>query len=331
MLPTAVRRRIVDAIYSEPELYGCQVGYYGDAMCSVLSDGYTPSVNYMRIVVVVEQTGGLSGVTIDDTQVLAPDPTVVDDVPEFISNESRVESELVGAGLSCGFAVISGIGVLAGAAAEVPSAGTSTALVVVSWIGFATSAVQCVNGVVRSAEALRNPQGHTLQQWDENTIYSTSMLIVDVVGVASAVASLPVATRNLLAVLERRGSMVTAEALSAMSRAERQAAIRAALQQATRTPEGQREVLQALRAAGLTERQAAQTLAHGAGTGRRALQTARAISQVTSRRLNMQLMAALSGGLTPLVSATPSRLTGSASGSVNALIVHVINLAQTSS
>ena len=96
-------------------------------------------------------------------------------------------------------------------------------------------------------------------------------------------------------------------------------------------PEGQREVLQALRAAGLTERQAAQTLARGAGTGRRALQTARAISQVTSRRLNMQLMAALSGGLAPLVSATPSRLTGSASGSVNALIVHVINLAQTSS
>jgi hypothetical protein len=45
----------------------------------------------------------------------------------------------------------------------------------------------------------------------------------------------------------------------------------------------------------------------------------------------MHLLSALSGGLTPLVSATPSRITGSASGSVNSVIVHIINLASHSS
>lgn len=328
MLPEATRLRIIEAIYGEPELNGAQIGYYGDEACSVLSPGYTPSSNYNRVMVIVEETDGAPSGAISPPDLLSPDPTTVAEVPAFISNQSRVQSELVGAGLSCGFAVVAGIGMVAGAAAEIPSAGTSTALVIVSYIGFASSIAQCINGVARASEALANPTGNSLQQWDESKLYSVSMLIVDAVGVVTAIAALPSATRNLIAVIQRRGGLASAEALARMTRVERQAAIRAAVQQAARTPEGQQELLQALRAAGLSERQAAQAMQHGAATGRRVQIVARAISEVTAARLNAHLLAAVGGGLSPLVSATPSRLTGSASGSVNALIVHVLNMAE---
>ena len=127
-------------------------------------------------------------------------------------------------------------------------------------------------------EALRNPDENTLQQWDDNTIYSTAVLIVDVVGVASAVASLPAATKNLLGVLERRGGLAAVR-LSGMDKVERQAAMKIAIQQATRTPEGKAELMEALRKANLSEKQAAQTIAHGAKSARRAGVALRAITK----------------------------------------------------
>ncbi|MBV8968038.1 MAG: hypothetical protein JO331_03125, partial [Verrucomicrobia bacterium] len=283
------------------------------------------SINFERIVAIVEEIVGESGVEVD-AGLLDTSQTTVPDIPEFTSNGSRATSELVGAGLSCGFAIVAGIGVLGGAAAEVPTAGTSTVLVVAAWVGFASSGLQCLNGIARSVEALRNPDQNSLQQWDNNTIYSTATLIVDIIGVASAAASLPAATRNLLAVLERRGGLAALK-LSALNKVERQAAMKEAIEKATRTPEGQKELVDALRKAGLSEKQAAQTIAHSAKSARRAGVALRAITEITASRLHMHLLSALSGGLTPLVSATPSRVTGSASGSVNSLIVHIINLA----
>ena len=286
-----------------------------------------PSRNWRRVAVIVEETEGDSGVVVD-VALLDTSPSIVPDVPDFVSNKSRATSEFVGAGLSCGFAVVSGIGVFAGAAAEVPTAGASTVLVVVAWTGFATSAVQCVNGIVRSVVAVEDPDSNSLQQWDDNWYYSNLCLLVDAIGIAAAVVSIPAAAKNFYAVLQRRGAMVTEQALAGMNRAERQATMRLALQQAVRTPEGRAEVMKALRAAGLSEKQAAQTIAFGAATTRRAGVTLRAISEVTATRLSRHLLSAVSGGLTPLVSATPSRVTGSASGSVNAVIVHVVNLVQ---
>jgi glycerate-2-kinase len=53
-----------------------------------------------------------------------------------------------------------------------------------------------------------------------------------------------------------------------------------------------------------------------------------AVSKVTAARSQANLIFVISGGLSPIVSATPERLTltGAASGSVNALLVHVTNL-----
>ena len=63
---------------------------------------------------------------------------------------------------------------LGGAAAEAPSGGTSTFLVVVAWAGFATSSIQCMNGIVRTVEAASNPDSDSLARWDQNRIYPPS-------------------------------------------------------------------------------------------------------------------------------------------------------------
>src|SRR5579863_5019321 len=229
MLTSQQRQKIVEAVYSVPELYGVQIGYYGDSMCSSLAEGMTPSLNYGLRAVIIEEA---PAETISTTPQELPTPS-----PTFISNRSHAGTELLGAGLSCTFAVISGVGVLGSAAAEVPSAGTSTFVLVVAWAGFVTSSVQCLNGIARVTAIAANPDGNTLQQWDSNKIYTSSILIVDLIGVASGLASLPQATRNLLAVLERRGGLATTQVLSQMNRAERAAAIQEAVRQASRSPE----------------------------------------------------------------------------------------------
>ena len=102
-----------------------------------------------------------------------------------------------GAGLNCTLAVISAVGVLGSAAAEVPSAGTSTFVMVIAWTGVVASGVQCVNAITRSYQALMNPESESLSRWDDSSIYSSSMLVVDALGVASALTSLPRSVTNL--------------------------------------------------------------------------------------------------------------------------------------
>jgi hypothetical protein len=306
---------LVAAVYDQPELTGCIVGFQGGNQSRALHPGIVPALNYGRVMVIVEET------TSDDkTPPVPPVPkqaTVAPTPPAVLLNRSRIKPELVGAGLSCGLAVVSMVGVFGSAAAEVPTGGASTVLLVLAWTGMVTSAIQCVNGVVRSAEALSNPDSNSLQVWDENEIYSKSMLVVDAVGVVSAVASLPFAVRNLLAVLERRGGLVTAEKLFQMTREEREAAVKAAVKQASRTPEGAEAVQSALRDAGLSEKQAAQTAKFGAHTARRAKVVARVISEETARRLHSSARDIIGGVGGAVVSGMNANVVGSASGSVN--------------
>lgn len=107
-----------------------------------------------------------------------------------------------------------------------------------------------------------------------------------------------------------------------MSRPARGRAIREALAQASRTPEGRREVLAALEEAGLTERQAAAAF-QGANTVRRATAVQTVISEVTMRRLYTEVWNVISVPIGIAVSASPARLTGSGSGSVRTAMVYL--------
>lgn len=317
-------RRIVEAIHAEPELFGCIIGYRGERSSQVLHPGIIPSINYNRVVVIVEEDSASGGFTAE-LRLVPSRPAAISQPPSLISNRSRVGSELRGAGLSCGLAVLSGVGVLGSAAAEVPTGGATTVLLVMSWTGLLTAGAQCVNGIVRSAEALRAPDANSLQEWDENSIYSTASLVVDAIGIASGIVSLPFGIRNLLAVLSRRGGLVSAQELSRMTRLERQAAIQKAIRDASRTTEGRRALEISLREAGLGSRQVASAFKLGATTLRRANVVARGISLETSRRLNGTVRDIVSGVAGIGVSATPPEWTGSGSGSVNWVIVHVMD------
>jgi hypothetical protein len=313
----------VGAIHAQPELGGVMVGYYDGLSCSVADVGAKVALAFWEKVVIIEEIGD-SG-----TSVLVPsNPTDLAIPPGTITNRSRVWSELTGAGLNCGFAVISGIGVLGGAAGEVPSAGTSTFLVVVAWAGFVTSSVQCINGVVRTVEAATNPDSDSIARWDQNRIYTLSFLVVDAIGVGAGIASAGPAIKNLLAVLERRGGLPAAQALGKMGREARAQAIQDALKQARRNPESQKILDKALEEA-IGSRTLRRVAANSVIAGRNAAVVSDVIADETARRLMRAIVDVVSAVDTPLASAMPSSSVGSASGSVNALggqLIHVIGL-----
>ncbi len=320
----ATLRRLVRMIHEQRELNGVMIGFYGDFQCRLADPGTMVTLNYQQRVVIIEiveepASGPISARPVES---VAHTPTVV-------TNGSRIGRELIGAGISCGFTVISALGVAGSAAAEVPSAGTSTFALVVAWAGLVTSSIQCINGIVRTAEAVTNPGGTSLAQWDQNQIYSYSILIVDAVGVGSGLAALPQATRNLLAVLERRGGMVSAQALASMGREQRAAAIQQALAEASRNPESRAVLEQAIRDAGISARELRRVATSPIVAARNSRVIGNAITQETSRRLQRAMVDVIAGVGQSAASGLPEELVGSASGSVNrfgGVILHALQV-----
>jgi len=100
---------------------------------------------------------------------------------------SHMAGELLGAGLSCGAAVLSWI-VIVGASAAVPvSGGASTAVVVLTYSAAAASTAQCVNSVGRSVLEATAP---SVNDWlDSQEWYTNASTALDVISVAGAVGS----------------------------------------------------------------------------------------------------------------------------------------------
>jgi hypothetical protein len=315
---------VIDAIHAQQELTGVVVGLYGDLKCSIADVGVKAALPYWEKAVIIEEVE-------DDLLASVPVPTDPTDSarpPAAITNRSRIWTELGGAGLNCGFAVISAVGVAGGAAAELPSGGTSTFLVVVAWAGLVTSSVQCVNGIVRTVEAATSPDSDSLARWDQNRIYTVSFLVVDAIGVAAGLASLGPNIKNLLAVLERRGGLPTAEALAKMGREARAKAIQDALNQARRNPESAKILDQALKDA-LSSRTVRRVAKNAVIASRNAAVVSDVIADETARRLARAIVDVIGSVDTPIASGLPSDWVGSASGSVNAgggFLVHVVGL-----
>jgi hypothetical protein len=239
---------------------------------------------------------------------------------EFVANSSRLAAELTGTMIGCSFAVISAVGVAGGIAGEVPTGGTSTILVIASWVGLRMGAVQCLNGLVRVGTILADPDSDSLTQWDENVGYSTVALIVDAIAVCASVVSLPFALRNLYSILERQRRFVALglsfQRLKALGRVERMRVLKDAFEDAARTSEGRAAMMAAGRAANVP----ASTLEGASLTIRKSEKIARIISEETIRRLQFSLMDSFAslGGIG--LSGSPSSMTGSGSGSVRWLI-----------
>lgn len=327
MIPEPALKKLVEAIHSDPAFSGCMVGFQGNNQSRVLHAGAIPGSKYNRIVIIEEisaesaaERKGKARPVMSSTKNGSGAVQVTDTPPFIVTNKSMIGSELVGTGLSCGLAVISGIGVLGGAAAELPTGGASTLLIIAAWTGFVTSGAQCVNGLVRTATAYLDPEDNDLQRWDENSMYSITMLVVDALGVVSSVVSLPAASRNLIAVFQRHGKLKqSAEALVKMNRSARGVAVRDAIREASKTPEGRKAVELALKESKLTAKQAANVMKSGADSARRSRVVVGAIQKDAAVRLNAALRDVLGGYAGIGVSGTPQAWTGSGSGSMNAL------------
>lgn len=316
-------QQIVRRIHAIPELNGCGVYYIGETSSEVLDPGSPDAKCYVVIERIVVRDAGLNNSTSRVAQRSAP---VVpgDQVPPIVTNHSRLGSEAIGAGLSCSFAAVSAVAVAGSVAAEVPTAGGSTFLLVIAWGGLITSGASCVNGLARVGTVLYDPDGNQLQRLDENTLYTTTVLINDGLGMALGVTGLGAAGKNLFAVLRRQRSLqalgMGEEALKAhlkgMNRVGRGKVIREAIEEASKTKEGREAIAAAAAAAKVNPN----VLKHGGVSVQNAIKMTGAITQETTRRLHSSVFTLLTGGAAVGASASPSTSVGSASGSVNWLI-----------
>lgn len=327
MLSDQEVKAITTEVHARPDLNGCVIGYEGDGMSRVLHAGNPRSANFGRVIVMIEEVEFSDG---EAGQIRAGDaPKTLPTQPAPLNNRSRLTRELVGAGVNCGMTVVSAVGVAGAGALEAPSGGTSTVLLVLAWSGMISSGVQCVNGVARSAQAIWNPGGMTLSEWDQNTLYSKTMLVVDAVGVVSSVAAIPVTGWKVLATLEKHSAGFSAQALFKLSRAERAERIAKAVADANRSPEGRAALRQALKEAGVSEGKLQNATVRGFNhpATYAAGKAAGNASGIAIRRAGVQeLQKSIRDALLATsFSALPEEWAGSASGSVNALIVHVMN------
>ena len=326
--------KAVNVIQGMPEFKGCQIGFQGvygagGPVSRSLFDGLTPMVNYGKIIVIIEELHVSDPATIKDTRQWAnagSSPSGAAN-PVIVDNKSRLGPELVGAGLTCGLTVVAAVGVFGSAAAEVPSAGTSTFLLVVSWTGMVTAGIECANSLTRLGVISYDPKGDQLQQLDNNKIYSYSMLAVDALNVASGLASLPAGAKNLYAIIARQRGFaargLTEASLRQMNQVQRAKVIGELVQEASKTPEGLEAIMQAAREAQV----GAKSIQRGTLSVRNATKMTSVIADETMKRLSRSLLSVLSVPAGTGVSAMPSSAVGgAATGSVN-FIVNLIDAA----
>ena len=328
MIPQGTLKEMVRVVNGFPELQGCRIVLYGNDKCVSLEDGVVASTNFANVMVMVEEVVVTEAAVNADTlrwanapggsPAGAPNPIV-------ITNKSRLGAELTGMGISCGLTIVSAGLMLAGGATTVPSGGAGLALFVAGWVGLAANAVQCGNAIARVTEASQHPDDDSLSRLDDDKTYQVASLIVDAIGVVTAVASLPAGVKNLMQLFkttrtwQARG--LTEAGLRAMNRAERGKLVKELIDEASKTPEGKQAVEQAIRDAKITPK----TVAGTGGVSKLAAKAMlRAVSADTLKRFHLAMVSVGSGVAGPGVSAMKSEWVGSASGSVN-WVIHVLD------
>jgi len=325
MISQQMLTAMVQAIQQEPELAGCVIAFQGNLMSKVLDPGDPQSPNYTRVLVIIEEA------ETNDDQVLKNTQDFVNDMggrspekapnPIIVTNRSRMGRELKGMGLTCGLTVAAGVGVAGSAAGEVPSGGTSTFLLVASWVAFGTQSVECINSMTRFGQVLMDPKGNSLEQWDENGTYAKAMLIDDAINQAANLAALPFAVRDLWQTVSRlRGFAargLTFDVLKSMNRMQRLKVISEIFWEASQTPGEQQAVIKAAREAQI----GAKAMQRTSGLSvKQADIMVQVVKDVTISRLKLSLTGVVGTGVGLVASGMPESVVGSASGSINWII-----------
>jgi hypothetical protein len=308
---------VVGRIYAISEFNGAPIGFYTGMQSIALSPGNNMTLASGVQVIIIEplpnSAAPASGSGKGEPKILeGPDAERA-----LKKNGSRVGPELLGAGLSCGFAVVSGVAVLGGGLAAPASGGASTLVTVAAWTGFVTGSAQCLNGVYRGYQTLVNPDSTSLAELDEDPYYKWTTFAVDAVGVLSGLPGLYKSSASLVRALRAKHGLPAEAALKAMNRAQRQQAINDALRRAA----GDKEVEKLLFEAAAEARQGMSSASRKGANAMR-----RVISEHAMKSLN-GAMKDLAMSLSQIaINAMPGEWVGSASGSVNTVGGWVVNV-----
>jgi hypothetical protein len=194
---------LFDAIDNIPEFEGAGVAYLGDGECEVLRDSMHISGFDTWIVLEAYETS--------DTKTLEVPPTAVRPKTSFWK-------ELLGLGINCSSAVLTGAATAAETAAAPVTGGASLALVYVTGAGAVATSLQCGLSVGRVVDHFIDPEYTELL--DSEEWYSSANDVLDIVSDIGAVASVGQAVQGLIRLQKASGRSFKA-ILKGMTRAER--------------------------------------------------------------------------------------------------------------
>lgn len=166
--------------------------------------------------------------------------------PNARNEDDRFYSELLGASLSCGAAVLSWV-VVAGSSAAIPvTGGTSTAITVLSYGAATASSLQCANSSYRLYNESNYGDPEVNAWLDSQGWYEHTSTALDVISVAGGLASAG-ATLKMALQLQKSGTPMK-EVLKGLSRHQRKRLTQEIIR--TNNPGISNKVLKSLVAAG---------------------------------------------------------------------------------
>ena len=209
---------LFDAIDKIPQFQGAGVAYIGEGECNVLRDSM--HISGFDTWIVLE-----SSQTTDDGKLQLPAPAV--------KPKSAFWKKLLGAGISCTSAVVTGVATAAETAAAPVTAGASLTLVYITGAGAVASSLQCGLSVGEIVDHFIDPDMEALLDSEQWFDYAND--VCDVIAIAGARASVGQAVQGLIRLQKASGRSIKA-IFKGMSRAERKRLARELAQYAGTSP-----------------------------------------------------------------------------------------------
>lgn len=186
----------------KPELVGCRVVYFDDAVMTTLRVG--PLMSSEDLIAVVVRKGGSD---------LLPTNAEVQRV-----KDQRFHAELLNLGLSCGGLVLSWVGTAVSTGAAPLTGGLSLLITAVTTTATVASYGQCAVAIVRTGAEFVQPEFNV--DMDNSELYQTLSTAADIVGLAS-VATTSASTLRAIHLLKKTTGKSMLDIVRGLSRQER--------------------------------------------------------------------------------------------------------------
>ena len=243
MLTEQAKNSLVQSIHEVSQLQGCMIGLYDENQSLVLHSGDRNASAFGKCVVIVE--------IIENPNLILPFENQSIEIPPSHASEGKLKAELAQAGMSCGFLLLSGLGI-AGAAATAPvTGGASILLGVAAWGGFATQSFQCGTGLYRSWMTATGKL-QELESIEKDPVYSSILEWVDRADIGFGLLSIGANARNVIRVRQMLKSQLPVN-FKTLSKTAQKKVTAESLRRIYDGPGGEKLIREALREAGFNE------------------------------------------------------------------------------